>query len=371
MSGDHVHLQGRRFFEAGGDLFFIVKAIDDRIPQNLLPQFAKDLANLPIFWRHQTPQKEGFQHQPSFGKVVAAKEYPGGVMAVGRLYGSSEMPEIHVRRRALINLIKKHGQFGVALGVDELKIGASSTYDSIGVKTNKNNEVRVVEVHPFELSVTPWPACDTCVIKMSEQPKETVENDAATKLVEDALKNATIEELTELLNRKTLELEEAREKISKLEDKSAEVEPISKKNTELEDKVKTLTDKVDKLVTELETEKAAKAEAEAKASQIARDAERAPFITQLKENDKLGLFDDTMIEKMDIDTIKAKTEKLVSQNETTSKIVVTSMQKSAEENQAKDEPASPREAILKKMESCEKGTAIYKHYEEQLAKLKE
>lgn len=364
MSGDHVHLQGRKFFEAGGDLFFIVKAIDDRIPQNLLPQFARDLSNLPIFWRHQTPQKEGYEHQPTYGKVVAAKEYPGGVMAIGRLYGSSGMPEVHVRRRALINLIKKHGEFGVALGMDEIGMGASSTYDSIGVKTD--NEVRVLEVHPLELSVTPWPACNTCVIKMSEQPKETVENDDAAKLVEDALKNATIEELTELLNRKTLELEEAREKISKLEDKA---EPISKKNTELESKVKTLTDKVDKLVTELETERAAKAEAEAKAAKIARDAERAPFIAQLKENDKLDLFDDEMIESMDIDAIKAKTEKLISQNETASKIVVTSMQKSAEENQAKDEPVSPREAILKKMESCEKGTAIYKHYEEQLAKM--
>lgn len=366
MTTDQVNLKGRGFFEAGGDLFFVVKAIDDRVPEELRPQFAEDLVNLPIFWRHQTPQKSGFEHQPTYGKVVAAKEYHSGVMAVGRLYGSSKMPEVHVRRRALVNLIKKHGQFGVALGTDELKIGASSTYDGITVRDKE--KVGLIEVHPFELSVTPWPACDTCVIKMSEQPKTTVENDGATELVENALQNATIEELTALLDRKTLELEEAKEKISKLENKA---EPISKKNSELESKVKTLTDKVDKLVTELETERAAKAEAEAKADKIARDAERAPFISQLKENDKLGLFDDAMIESMDIDAIKEKTKKLVSQNEVSSKIVVTSMQKSAEENQEKDEPASPRETILKKMESCEKGTAIYKHYEEQLANLKE
>lgn len=353
MPGERAHLTGNKFYEVGDNLIFIVKAIDDRVPQELLPQFAKDLWNLPIFWRHQTPQKKEFGHQPAYGKVLAAKEYPGGVMAIGKLYGSSEMPEIHARRRALVELVKKHGQMGFDLGLDVLKMGVSSTYDSI--KVTKNNQAKVVEVHPFELSVTPWPACDSCVIKMSEQPvKKVEENDGidAKKVIEDALKNATIEELTELLNKKTLELEETKEQLREKEQEAV------KSATELESKVKTLEGKVEKLVTELESERKAKI-----------DAERAPYISQLQELDKNGLFDADLIASMDTNKIKDRIVKLTKENEVSPKIVVTSMQHTAEENQKKEDPPSPKEVILKKMESCEKGTAIYKKYEEELAKL--
>jgi hypothetical protein len=346
MTRGITELQAIKVIESQEDAFVIVKAIDERIPAELRAGLAKEMYNLPVFWRHETPQKEQFSHQPSFGRVVAAIPYPAGVMAAIRLFSSSEMPLINLKRKGLIELIKKSLK-------EHAQIGVSLTYDSIFNKME--NEARMIEIHPFELSVTPWPACDTCVIDMSEQIKKTQENDAdktAKAAIDKALKEASIEELQALLEKRGLEHEDEKAKATVVATESA------KKIAELEATAKTQGDEIVKIKAELEVTRKAKAE-----------AERAPFVAALKELDSGKLYDDEDIAVMSIAKIQDKTAKLKKSKELEAKIVVTSMAKTATENQEK--PLSKKEALKKKMDSCEKGTASYKKYELELANLKE
>ncbi len=322
-----MDMEGRFLFKKGGDMFFIAKTIDDRLPQPVLQHVARWLPNQAVTWRHESPRKPEYSHQPIFGRVEVAKAFTGGIASIIRLYGNSSVPSIYVKRQALQELVKKSVEF-------EKNIGLSLVYDDI--KINKET----AEAEPMEVGVTRRPDCVTCTLKygvkkMVENEKKEPATETKEK-VQEALEKATIDELQSLLEEKVTELEAekktAAETIKNEVGKvRTELESKDKAFKELEKNHKDLSEKFSKLTAELD------------------GAKRKPYIDALKAEDKKSVFSDKMLTSLEIKDIQEITAKLKEQNDVLSKIKVTSLETSAEKAQT-DQAPTPK---LKKVEECE------------------
>lgn len=340
-------------FEHEEDLYVICKVMDRRFDAGRLSWISRWLPHLPVFWRHQNPIDDKYSHQTVYGRVVRSEAVPPmGIVSILRLYGNSEHPIIYARRKALQLLVKK----SIASGID---IGSSLTIEIV-----YKNDV-AVEVEPFEISITPWPDCETCIVKPrlvkmveEEEKKEEEDVDEIKKKIDENLEKASIEELQSLLNAKITQLESVEEEAKKWKCKADEsgdmikklresLETKEKKASTLEDKVNDLTDKVTKLMSALEDER------------------RAGPIEKLKELDKAGLYDDELISVMSLEKIKEKIKKLKDEEATRSKVKVTSMETSVKNAKDKDEESQLQIDLLKsEIKDLEKAvdpdTEIYK-----------
>lgn len=420
MSKTILELQASSLYEAGGDLFFVCKTLDNRVTPEVAQYLGDTLKNLRVMWRHQNPQVKEFAHQPVFGRIVASRGFPGGVTALVRLYGKSRMPYVDVKRKAMITMMKK----SVSLGK---QIGLSMTFDAV-------EEGKVtVEAEPIEVSVTPWPACESCVIDMKatptikeEESKETLElakkkkkdKDSKAGKDEDESKETEEDEETKKVdkescgakkmeddddaddgkdtpkskdakadkkgykkkgkqNEETVVPEvdispEIQNKINKaLEDATIEELQglLNSKVLELEEKDKT-TQSLESRVKELESTMA-KITAEKEA------AIRAPHEARLTKVDKAGLFSDLM-KTMSVEQMDKKSEALEKAGKIDGAIKVTAMEESASAAQrgtaragiaSTDDEPDEEKKIRAGLEMTDSTTKIHKKYEADLEEL--
>ena len=329
----NIDLQGQASVETEKSLYFLCKFMDDRLPENALKKLEDRVMNLPVFWRHQNPVEDKYSHQIEYGRVVWVKSLEDSSYCIVRLHKGSSNPFADVKRKALARLIKLSIETGT-------QIGLSLTYQKVAED----------DIYPYEVSVTPWPACKSCVINMEEDEK-------------NKLNKLSLEELQKILEARVIELE-SKEKENKELNKLTET--MKQEKLSLEDKVKKLEDEVatfkaenTKLIgenTELH-EKIEKLEAE-----IVNER-RKPFIEKVKKLDKDELFDDETLKTFSIEKLEELGKKLENRSET-AKIKVTTMEETVKK--AKSE----KDMLLEKLESCDPGTEIYKYLKKQLEGIK-
>jgi len=326
---DVIEMEGRFLFNRGGDMFFVSKTIDDRLPQKVREHVARWLPNQAVTWRHQSPRKPEYVHQPVYGRILAAKAYSSGIASIVQLYGDSVVPTFYAKRQALQKLVKRSTEM-------QRDIGLSLVFDNI-----KINQVSA-EAEPFEVGVTPRPDCITCTLKYgvkkmvgeAEKHDPAPAVDKATKdKIDEALESATIDELQTLLESKVTELEK---------EKADKTETVGKFKSELENK--------EKRIAELEKGLNEQKDSFGKLMKELEGAKRAPFIDALKAEDKKALYSDKVIASLEIKEIEEVTKKLKEMNSVATKIAVTSLEASAVKAQSTETPAPPKVVKIEELE---------------------
>ena len=163
MAGDVIQ-------HPNGSIEFELKSADGWIPEELVEKVANRSTNLPVYWRHRTPQKQQFGMYPMIGHVIASRT-EGGAIFNRYLIGEDMLSD--VQRDARDWVVKRWEE--------KRKVGAS-----IGASFHEDDEGNKLAIYPFEYSITPDPACRTCVREMPEEKTADELQEDLDKLPEKA-----------------------------------------------------------------------------------------------------------------------------------------------------------------------------------------
>lgn len=207
-SGEIVHHED-------GTIEFEMKSTEDWMPRSVMEKVASHSVNLPVFWRHRTPQKPGYNNYPVIGRVVSSRVGEDGALYNKYRIGGSLLHEKQTTARDWILQRWK----------EDRKIGASiSTYAMRDVDNT------VIDAETMEYSITPSPHFETCQ-REKEMPEKTADElqaelDEARVELETKAKELDAKEksITERENALAVELEKKADTIDTLRAKIEENE---------------------------------------------------------------------------------------------------------------------------------------------------
>ena len=235
----------------GGYIEFDCKSVDSWLPENLATKVSELSVNLPVFWRHRTPQKPEYTNYPVLGRVIASRVENGEIYNTFKVGGNSHPAQV-LAREWVKSCVNERVPAGISVGV---------------VCMYQGDEL--IDAEPLEYSLTPYPACETCTTesecKLAPGGEEMTEKETNTP--------DELQEQLDNLAEKEKELEEVHQKkLGELEAKARELEMLEK---ELEERKKEIESKS----VENEALKAAIAELENKIVAL----EKKPVLERIKE----------------------------------------------------------------------------------------
>ena len=211
-----------------GTIEFDLRSTDEWVPPKVLEKIASCSTNLPVYWRHKSPQDPLYKDYLPVGRVVKSWMGDGGIWNRYRIGGPTDLQK-NVKDWVLAR--KREGK----------PVGAS-----IGTMIMRNGEKDVIDAEPFEYSITPDPDCVICKRETNMGTEKTsdeikAELDKEKEQIEIAKKELDKEKAE--LAQKAKQLDELATSIEKHE--MTEIERLTRESAEAKKQVEAVKELYD------------------------------------------------------------------------------------------------------------------------------